>query len=80
MTTNQYKIAALVALGLLWGGILSWEWLTVEEPARVPLLHGDVVVWGGPSRLRFHGVAPIADGWHERLGACRINLTFRKAT
>ena len=37
MTTNQKKIAALAALGLLWGGILAWEWLAVEEPVRVPL-------------------------------------------
>jgi alkylated DNA repair protein (DNA oxidative demethylase) len=49
------------------------------RPQRIPLVHGDVVVWGGPARLRFHGVAPVADGWHEKLGACRINLTFRKA-
>jgi alkylated DNA repair protein (DNA oxidative demethylase) len=50
-----------------------------ERPRRVALRHGDVVVWGGPARLRFHGVAPIADGLHAQLGACRINLTFRKA-
>ena len=37
MTTNQRKISALVALGLLWGGILAWEWLTFEVPVRVPL-------------------------------------------
>lgn len=37
MTTNQKKIAVLASLGLLWGGILVWEWLTVEEPVRVPL-------------------------------------------
>lgn len=37
MTTNQKKVAALATLGLLWGGILAWEWLTVEEPVRVPL-------------------------------------------
>ncbi|MGH7220175.1 MAG: hypothetical protein ACREI1_07580 [Nitrospiraceae bacterium] len=37
MTTNQKKITALVALGLLWGGIIAWEWLAVEEPVRVPL-------------------------------------------
>jgi alkylated DNA repair protein (DNA oxidative demethylase) len=49
------------------------------RPLRVPLVHGDVVVWGGPARLRFHGVAPVEDGWHPALGACRINLTFRKA-
>jgi alkylated DNA repair protein (DNA oxidative demethylase) len=37
------------------------------------------VVWGGPSRLTFHGVAPLADGEHELLGRRRINLTFRRA-
>ncbi len=43
------------------------------------LRHGDVAVWGGPSRLRFHGVPALKDGWHERLGRVRINLTFRGA-
>jgi alkylated DNA repair protein (DNA oxidative demethylase) len=48
-------------------------------PTRVPLFHGDVVVWGGEDRLRFHGVAPIKGPPHPLLGAQRINLTFRKA-
>lgn len=43
------------------------------------LLHADVVVWGGPSRLAYHGVAPVAAGTHPLLGAYRFNLTFRKA-
>ncbi|MDM0028433.1 DNA oxidative demethylase AlkB [Variovorax saccharolyticus] len=46
---------------------------------RVPLAHGDVVVWGGPARLSFHGVLPLKDAQHPLLGASRINLTFRKA-
>lgn len=50
-----------------------------DRAARIALLHGDVVVWGGPDRLRFHGVAPLADGEHALLGAQRLNLTFRKA-
>ena len=50
-----------------------------DRPARIALLHGDVVVWGGDDRLRFHGVAPLADGEHALLGARRINLTLRKA-
>ncbi len=45
---------------------------------RYRLAHGDVVVWGGPSRLAFHGVLPVADGHHPLLGRRRINLTFRK--
>ena len=50
-----------------------------DPPLRVPLVHGDVVVWGGPSRLRYHGVMPLEDGVHPLLGDCRLNLTFRKA-
>jgi alkylated DNA repair protein (DNA oxidative demethylase) len=46
---------------------------------RVALRHGDVLVWGGPSRLVFHGVAPLADGTHPATGRCRLNLTFRRA-
>jgi alkylated DNA repair protein (DNA oxidative demethylase) len=49
-----------------------------DRPQRHRLQHGDVVVWGGPSRLAFHGVAPLADGEHTLLGRRRINLTFRR--
>jgi alkylated DNA repair protein (DNA oxidative demethylase) len=41
--------------------------------------HGDVAVWGGPSRLCYHGVATLKDGHHETVGRMRINLTFRRA-
>jgi alkylated DNA repair protein (DNA oxidative demethylase) len=50
-----------------------------DRPRRIPLESGDVVVWGGPSRLFFHGVAPLADGAHPLTGSCRINLTLRRA-
>ncbi|MEP7156135.1 MAG: DNA oxidative demethylase AlkB [Betaproteobacteria bacterium] len=67
-----------VSLGLpatfLFGGLER-----TDKQTRVPLVHGDVVVWGGPSRLRFHGVKPVKDGNHELLGAQRINITFRRA-
>ena len=46
---------------------------------RVPLAHGDVVVFGGPARLRYHGVRALKEGRHPLLGGHRINLTFRKA-
>jgi len=46
---------------------------------RVPLFHGDVVVWGGEDRLRYHGVMPIRQAEHPQLGEQRINFTFRKA-
>jgi DNA oxidative demethylase len=50
-----------------------------DRPRRIRLESGDVVVWGGPARLAFHGVAPLAEGEHRLTGQCRINLTFRKA-
>ena len=67
-----------VSLGLpaifLWGGLKR-----SDRTVRYRLEHADVVVWGGPSRLVFHGVAPLAAGEHALLGRRRINLTFRKA-
>jgi alkylated DNA repair protein (DNA oxidative demethylase) len=67
-----------VSLGLpatfLFGGARR-----TQRPRRQRLEHGDVVVWGGESRRHFHGVAPLADGVHPRLGRRRINLTLRKA-
>ena len=50
-----------------------------DRMRRVPLVHGDVVVWGGPARLAFHGVLPLAEGDHPATGPVRINLTFRRA-
>ena len=50
-----------------------------DKARRVELTHGDVVVWGGAARLRYHGVMPLKDGDHPLVGAYRINLTFRKA-
>ena len=68
-----------MSLGLpaifLFGGIEAQR----QDRAAFGCEHGDVVVWGGPARLAFHGVAPLADGEHALLGRQRINLTFRKA-
>ena len=67
-----------VSLGIpavfLWGGAQR-----ADKARRIALMHGDVVVWGGPARLRFHGVLPLPEGTHLLTGAHRINLTFRKA-
>jgi alkylated DNA repair protein (DNA oxidative demethylase) len=67
-----------VSLGLaatfLWGGAKR-----ADRPQRLKLGNGDVVVWGGPTRLNFHGVAKLAEGEHPLTGRTRINLTFRKA-
>jgi alkylated DNA repair protein (DNA oxidative demethylase) len=48
-----------------------------DKAKRILLEHGDVVVWGGPSRMRFHGVLPLKPGWHALTGPYRFNLTFR---
>jgi DNA oxidative demethylase len=50
-----------------------------DMPRRIALGHGDIVVWGGPSRLAYHGVLALADGEHPMVGRRRINLTLRKA-
>jgi DNA oxidative demethylase len=50
-----------------------------DKTLRIPLVHGDVVVWGRSARLLFHGVLPVKAGVHSQIGARRINLTFRKA-
>ncbi|MDX1754580.1 MAG: DNA oxidative demethylase AlkB [Marinobacter sp.] len=50
-----------------------------DRPQRVLLEHGDVVVWGGPSRLRYHGVLALKPGQHPLTGECRFNLTLRRA-
>jgi alkylated DNA repair protein (DNA oxidative demethylase) len=67
-----------VSLGLpatfLFGGLER-----AGRVVRIPLVHGDVVVWGGPARLRYHGVSPLQEGKHPLLGRVRYNLTFRKA-
>lgn len=67
-----------VSLGLpatfLWGGMVR-----SDKPERYALRHGDVVVWGGPDRLRFHGVNTLAAGNHPLTGHQRLNITFRKA-
>lgn len=72
--------APIVSLSLgipavfLFGGLKR-----TDKSIRVPLAHGDVVVWGGPARLRYHGVLPLKENCHAMLGRHRINLTLRKA-
>ena len=50
-----------------------------ERAQRVQVLHGDVIVWGGPARLRYHGIVPLPDSIHPKTGRIRYNLTFRRA-
>jgi len=67
-----------VSLGLgatfLFGGLQR-----SERARRLPLAHGDVLVWGGAQRLAYHGIAPVTDGHHPLIGRMRLNLTLRKA-
>jgi DNA oxidative demethylase len=73
----QHPIVS-VSLGLpaifLWGSKIRGN-----QVRRVPLHHGDVVVWGGADRLNFHGVHPVPKGEHPATGRYRVNLTFRQA-
>jgi DNA oxidative demethylase len=78
---NEHDLGApivSVSLGIpavfLFGGLNR-----ADKTTRVLLRHGDVTVWGGPDRLRYHSVLPIKEGNHPLLGDHRINLTFRKA-
>ena len=72
--------APIVSLSL--GLSVSFQFGGLERSSplrRPPLHHGDAVVWGGPARLRYHGVLPLKNGVHPVTGAFRINLTFRHA-
>ena len=71
--------APIVSVSLGLPAIFLFGGLKRNDPTRrYRLAHGDVAVWGGPSRLFYHGVAPLADGEHGLLGRQRINLTFRR--
>ena len=74
MTTNQKKVTALVALGLLWGGILAWEWLTLGKPVRVPLTN----VSGPASTPR--ATRGTVDGLHVQLNLLAASRTQREMT
>ena len=72
--------APVVSVSLGLPGIFLWGGLTRKErPRRLRLESGDVVVWGGPARLVYHGIATLGDGEHPLTGRSRVNLTFRKA-
>ena len=67
-----------VSLGLpatfLFGGLER-----TDKTRRIRIVHGDVIVWGGPARLHYHGIAPLKDGLRDLVGGVRYNLTFRNA-
>lgn len=72
--------APIVSVSLGLPAIFRFGGLRRSDPGqRYRLAHGDVVVWGGPSRLAYHSVLPLADAEHPLLGRRRVNLTFRQA-
>ncbi|TCT20061.1 DNA oxidative demethylase AlkB [Thermomonas haemolytica] len=71
--------APIVSVSLGLPAVFLFGGMTRGEPTvRVPLAHGDVAVWGGVDRMRFHGVRPLAPGHDPATGDFRLNLTFRK--
>ena len=74
LTMNQKKGLALATIGLLWGGILAWEWLAVEEPVRVPLTN----VSGLASSARAR--RGTVDGLHVQLDLLAAARTQREMT
>jgi alkylated DNA repair protein (DNA oxidative demethylase) len=71
--------APIVSVSLGVPAVFLWGGKRRSDPVRrLHLENGDVVVWGGPARFVYHGVAPLKEGEHPLTGAARINLTFRK--
>ncbi len=72
--------APIVSVSLGLPAIFQFGGLKRNDPLqRLMLEHGDIVVWGGESRLVYHGIAPLKAGYHPVTGECRYNLTFRQA-
>lgn len=77
---NERDLAApIVSVSLGVPATFLFGGLARHEPTRrFRLEHGDVAVWGGASRLAFHGIAPLREAALALTGQQRINLTFRK--
>jgi alkylated DNA repair protein (DNA oxidative demethylase) len=73
-TSPIVSVSLGVTATFLWGGAAR-----AVRPRRVRLDHGDVVVWGGPARLNFHGIDTLREARHALTGSARFNLTFRRA-
>ena len=72
--------APIVSVSLGLPAIFQFGGARRNDPLKRLLLeHGDVVVWGGESRLWYHGIQPLKPGLHPATGGCRYNLTFRRA-
>lgn len=78
---NEHDLAnPIVSVSLGIPAVFQFGGLKRNDPVRkFGLEHGDVAVWGGPSRLYYHGILALKPAEHPRLGPIRYNLTFRKA-
>lgn len=77
---EQDLSAPIVSVSLGLPAVFLFGGLQRQQPCKkLRLEHGDVMVWGGPSRLNYHGVRPLKPGYHSLLNEHRYNLTFRKA-
>lgn len=77
---EAFHAAPIVSISLGVSAIFLWGGQARGDKVRRHVLHhGDVVVWGGPARMTFHGIGPLAADDHPLTGALRYNLTFRRA-
>ncbi len=74
LTQPIVSVSLGIAATFIFGGLKR-----TDKTMKIPVVHGDVVVWGGADRLKYHGILPLKPAHHPKLGACRINLTFRQA-
>lgn len=74
------EITQIVSVSLGLSAIFQFGGLQRSDPlTKYVVRHGDVAVWGGPSRLCYHGVLALKEGVHAKAGRMRLNLTFRCA-
>ena len=74
LTAPLVSVSLGIPATFLFGGLKR-----KDKTNKIPLHNGDVVVWGGPARLNYHGVTAIKHNFHELTGSLRYNLTFRQA-
>jgi DNA oxidative demethylase len=74
MSQPVVSVSLGITANFLFGGVNRQD-----KTQKILLQHGDVVVWGGVDRLRYHGILPLKMASHPLLGERRINFTFRRA-
>jgi alkylated DNA repair protein (DNA oxidative demethylase) len=71
--------APIVSVSLGLSAVFLWGGKHRSDPVRrMHLESGDIVVWGGPARFVYHGVAPLKEGQHPLNRSRSHHLTFRK--